>query len=596
MVINIDYKKLIVIFIALSIFACLTSVSAADNQTANALAVEDDTDNLSVAGEDKPLQSDNAVGTSYKWCSPSLVIKGSTVSFQILDEKGAGIPNKKLQVKLNNKTLARATNANGKVYLKLSESGKFNISFEFNHKGYAPLNVTKNVMAINNKVSNIKAPYYVAYVGAKNPYEVTLTAGGFKLPYEKITFVINGKKYKNTTNGNGKATLNLNLPKGVYQVKCYFNGLACVNPSKASAHINVKKGMPTDIIRMTDIDYRNHKSDIFTIVYKDCRGKTIPNKTILFKINGKTYKNVTNAKGLASFYIKLPKGAYKLSVSSYNTKVYLKTEKSYNIVVKSDRIRNYGFWLFGSDMKKVNLTKMAGYGINQIFLNAHAIELHGKEGVANFSTQAKSLGINVHIWIQTFYKDGWIYPVDANGKYKESLFNSIIDTAKDYASIDGVAGIHFDYLRFRGDAYKYANATNSINYFVKSASEQLHNQSPSLIVSAALMPEPSAMKYYYGQDISTLSDYLDVIIPMAYKGNYGKSTYWIKTVTEEFNKRSNSAEIWTGIQGYVSDDNLNRREASTLVKDANYAGIGGASGVVVFRYSYFNFFNFTEIE
>ncbi|MBQ2832832.1 putative glycoside hydrolase [Methanobrevibacter sp.] len=595
MVIDINYKRIVIVCIVLSIFLCLATVSAADNQTSDSPMADNGADNLSVVSDDG-LESNKVVATSSKCTPQSVLIKGTNFDFQLLDEKGVGIANKKVQVSYNNKILNKTTNAKGHIYLKLSTTGTYEINFDFDEMGYVPLNISKRVTVISNKVSKITAPYYVAYVGVKNTYEVVLTAGGIKLPYKKVTFVIKGKKYTATTNGKGKATLDINLPKGTYKIKCYFSGLKYVNPSSASAKINVKKGMPTDIIRMTDIDYRNQKSDVFTIVYKDCRGKVIPKKTILFKINGKTYTNVTNSKGLASFNIKLPTGVYKLSVSSYDTAAYKKTIKHYDIEVKSDHVRNYGFWLFGADMKKVNLTKMANYGVNQIFLNAHAFDLYGKEGVASFSTQAKSLGINVHIWVQTFYSGGWISPLTKNGTYNYALFDSIINKVKDYASTDGVAGIHFDYLRFPGTAYKYANAVNAINYFMKKACDELHNLSSSLILSAALMPEPSAMKYYYGQDISELSKYLDVIIPMAYKGNYAKTATWIKTVTAEFVKRSNGAEVWTGLQGYVSDNNSNKLEVSTLIKDTNYAGIGGATGVVVFRYSLFNFFNYTELR
>ena len=588
MVVNINYKKIVVVCILLSVFLCLTTVSAADNQTSDTIVGNSD-DNLSAADNSK------VIATSYKCNYQDVLIKGSSVGFQILDEKGVGISGKRVLIKYNNQNFIKRTNANGCVYLKLSSTGTYVINFAFDEDGYSPLNVSKRFTVINNKVSKIAASSYVAYTGVKNPYTVTLTAGGVKLPYKKVTFVVKGKKYTRTTDGNGKATLDINLPKGSYTVKCYFNGLKYANSAKASAKINVKKGMPTNIIRMTDIDYGNKKSGVFTVVYKDCRGATIPKKTIVFKINGKTYTNVTNSKGLASFNIKLPTGLYKLSVSSYNTAVYKKTSKSFTIAVKSENIKNYGCWLFGSDMGKVNLTEMAGYGINQIFLNAHAFDVHGKEGVANFTTKAKSLGIKVHIWIQTFYSGGWISPLDKNGKYNYTLFNSIIDKAKEYASVEGVAGIHFDYLRFPGTAYKYSNSVNAINYFTKNACEKLHKLNSSLIVSAALMPEPSSMKYYYGQDISTLSKYLDIIIPMAYKGNYAKTTNWIKTVTEEFNKRSNGAQIWTGLQGYVSDNNLNKLKKSDLVRDADYAGIGGATGVVVFRYSLFNFFNFNEL-
>ena len=45
---------------------------------------------------------------------------------------------------------------------------------------------------------------------------------------------------------------------------------------------------------------------------------------------------------------------------------------------------------------------------------------------------------------------------------------------------------------------------------------------PNLIISAALMPETISSEKYYGQDYSVMSRYLDVVVPMIYKGNYNK--------------------------------------------------------------------------
>ena len=119
--------------------------------------------------------------------------------------------------------------------------------------------------------------------------------------------------------------------------------------------------------------------------------------------------------------------------------------------------------------------------------------------------------------------------------------------------------------------------------------------SPNCIVSAAVMPEPGMMDYYYGQDVSEMSKYLDVIVPMAYKGNYGKNTEWIKYVTSAFNLESNGAQIWTGLQAYKSDSNVVKLSTSALLKDAKAAIEGGAKGVVLFRIGVTHYLNFNKV-
>lgn len=597
MVININFKKIFIACIILSIFLCLTTVSASDiNDTlsindsgAEKLDLSEDVGDLEVSN------TTSVVSTKAKTSSASVYVKNSNFDIQILDGNGNGIASKSVQVKLNSKTSNLTTNANGHVYFKLTAKGTFTLSYDFIAEGYKSLSGSKVITVVPSTTSKITGSNYVAYVGVKNPYTVSLSAGGVKLPNKKIVFKINGKKYTKTTNSKGQATLDINLAKGTYKIKYTFNGITNAKSCSGSAKITVKQKSSTKIVWQNAIVFKHKTSTPFILKYKDVRGNPIPYKTLVLKINGKTYTKKTDKNGLVTFYIKQNKGAYKCTVNSYNTNIFKKSTNTYTIIVKSNSNMNNGFWLFGADMKKVNLTKMAKYGTKHIFLNAYAFDLYSKSEVASFATEAKSLGINVHIWMQAFYNGKWISPVYKDGTYKYSYFNSVIKKAKTYAAVSGVAGIHFDYLRFPGTAYKYTNGVKAINYFTKTACNALHKQNSNLIVSAAVMPEPSSMKYYYGQDIPTLSKYLDVIVPMVYKGNYGKDTSWIKSITTTFYAQSNGAQIWTGLQGYYSDSNVKKLSASSLIRDANYAGLGGATGVIIFRYSLFNFFNFNDL-
>ena len=108
------------------------------------------------------------------------------------------------------------------------------------------------------------------------------------------------------------------------------------------------------------------------------------------------------------------------------------------------------------------------------------------------------------------------------------------------------------------------------------------------------MPEPKMMHYYYGQDIPTMSRYLDCILPMVYRYNYHKEPRWIHLVTEKFGSQSLGAQIWTGIQSY-SNGGQTILSQSTLVNDARAAIVGGADGVVLFRIGISCNFNFKAI-
>ena len=170
-------------------------------------------------------------------------------------------------------------------------------------------------------------------------------------------------------------------------------------------------------------------------------------------------------------------------------------------------MKHFGYWVFGSDMKTVNLETLKKYGVTDIFLNFYALEKHGKSSVEAWIKKAKTQGINIHIWVQCFYNDGkWQNPKTTN-------LTSKLKEIKGYANIEGVYGIHLDYLRYPGNAYKTSGGANAITAFVK----KVKSQNPKIFLTCAVMPENEDDKKYYGQDIEALGKIVNAIIPMQYK-------------------------------------------------------------------------------
>jgi hypothetical protein len=112
------------------------------------------------------------------------------------------------------------------------------------------------------------------------------------------------------------------------------------------------------------------------------------------------------------------------------------------------------------------------------------------------------------------------------------------------------------------------------------------------------MPEGSVNAYYYGQDYTELSKYLDFIVPMIYKGNYGKDTSWIGTTTKYIVNHSNGKPVIVGIQTYRSDSNLEKLSLSEINTDIKKAIQNGAAGYCLFRYGVMdkNFFQSTKSD
>jgi hypothetical protein len=525
------------------------------------------------------------------------VMKGSNFTVQLKDSSDAPIANKEVKFTINHDSINRTTDENGIASLKIDlTQGRYTINYTFICDGYRTAENSTDILVITTSASKIKASAYTAYVGVENKYTVTLKVGDVPLADREIIFKINGKTISARTNEKGKASINIDEPKGSYTLSYFYAGEENINPTEGTVKITVKKGMPTKIAKANSVIYRNKKADYFKIKLLDARGNPIKSQKVTFKVKGKKYTRKTNSKGIASIKIKLKTGSYKVKVSFAKTSKYNKASKTYKIKVKPKQARNNGIWLLSSDMKKVNFDKLQSVGTKHIFLNAKCLERFGKKYVETWIKDAKSHGIKVHIWMQVFYnsKSGWISPVK-KGKIKTDLIKSKVKEAKKYAKIKGVAGVHFDYVRFPGNAYQHKNGMKAVNLFVKKASKAIHKINRKLIVSAAVMPEPSSMKKYYGQDIPTMSKYLDVIVPMVYKGNYHAGREWIKQVTKTFSKQSKKAKIWTGLQTYKSDSKLTKLSAKELMGDADAAALGGAYGVILFRYGLINYINFNEV-
>lgn len=566
-----------------------------DTLNQNEIAEEDVVCDSSSQGETEE-QTEALKNASFSEVTTTYYAPNSTFCVKLLGDNDTPLADKDVEFTVNGQTSTVQTTSYGDANLLLNlNKGSYTVKYSFKEDGYVSCEDSTKIIITNTKTPVIKASNYVAYTGFKNTFVATLTIDGMPMADREVIFTINGVEYTKKTNSKGQASISIGLKKGVYTIKYSYAGEDNVKKASGKSKVTCIKGMPKKITKVNSVVYRHKTSGLFKIKLSDARGNLLKNKKVTFTIKGKKYVRYTNSKGIATLKIKMKKGTYKLKVYSGKTSLYKKVSKTYTIKVKPRQTRQNGIWLFGADMKKVNLNTLKKYGTKHIFLNFKALELWGQSDVEKFVAKANDKGIKVHIWMQVFYQGGkWYNPVK-NKKINYKLINSKIKLAKKYAKVKGISGIHFDYLRYPGTAYKYSNGVKAINYFTNHASKAVHKINSNLIVSAAVMPEPSSMKHYYGQDIPTMSKYLDVIVPMEYKGNYKAGNTWITKVTKAFVKKSKGAKIWVGLQSYSSDSKLTKRSSSSLMNDAYSASMGGARGVMLFRYGLLNYINFNNV-
>lgn len=457
-----------------------------------------------------------------------------------------------------------------------------------------------DVPVVNETVkanSTISAKNAVGYETFSTKITVELSSDNGTLASRPVNITVNNVIYQKVTDAKGQVILNVKLSKGSYNVDFAFGGDENTSASSGTSKITIKAPLKTTLkVSNKDINYRQGLKNAVIVRLLDEKGKAVANQNVTFKVNGKSYTVKTNKNGYAEVFLSLKKGTYKVKFSFTKSAPYLSSSGSYKIKVKSPIAKGNGYWVWSSHMKSVNLKKLSKLGTKHIFLHVHSIAVYGKSSVISFAKKAHKYGMKVHLWIQICYNGGkWVRPVNKDSSIKYSFLNGKVKEAKKYAKIKGIDGIHFDYVRFGGTAHLYKNPEKAINYFIKKASVAIHKIKPNCIVSAAVMPEPSMMSYYYGQDIPTISKYVDVIVPMTYKGNYGQKSTWITKVVKTFKKQSRSAVIWAGLQTYHSDDNVKKLSYSQLMKDARAAKAGGATGSILFRVGITKYLNFKKV-
>ena len=243
-------------------------------------------------------------------------------------------------------------------------------------------------------------------------------------------------------------------------------------------------------------------------------------------------------------------------------------------------------WVKGNHMNDIDVDILSKYGISDIFLHSSAVDIYGEKNVSNWIKEVNNKNIKVHLWVQCFYDKTWVNPINTSAEdFNYPYFNKKINEIEKLAAIDGVGGIHLDYIRYPGDAYKYdypngITASNAVTKFIAMVSESLDD---SLTLSVTVMPEREGIKYY-GQDHMALSWYVDVIVPMAYVGNYKEDSAWITTISSYFKQAAIWSNVCIGIQNYVSDDNQTSLSVEVLEENCQSAVDGGADGVALFTW------------
>ncbi len=210
------------------------------------------------------------------------------------------IANKSVNISINGVTYTRTTNINGSVSLAIKlDSGTYDVTTTVDN-----ITVKSSVTVLSTVIGKDITKYYKN----KTQYSVQVydTNGKAAGKGEVITFNVNGVFYNRTTDENGIARLNINLPQGDYIITSDYKGC------KASNNITVLPVLKAEDITMKYLDGTQFKANLV-----DGQGKPYADQFITFNVNGILYNRLTDSNGQAKLNIRLQPGEYIIT-SSFN--------------------------------------------------------------------------------------------------------------------------------------------------------------------------------------------------------------------------------------------------------------------------------------
>ncbi|WP_296895462.1 Ig-like domain-containing protein, partial [uncultured Methanobrevibacter sp.] len=220
----------------------------------------------------------------------------------IYDSELNPMVNKSVNITINGVTYTKITDSNGSVSIGINlGSGTYDVITTVDNA-----TVKSSVTVLSTLTGKDITKYY----RNATQYSVQLfdTTGKAVGKGKVVTFNVNGRFYNRTTDANGIATLNINLPQGEYVI-------TAINPVTGEMHSNNITVLP--VLSANDLTMKYLDGTQFKANLVDGQGKPYAEQTIQFNVNGILYNRVTDSNGQAALNIRLPPGEYIIT-SSFN--------------------------------------------------------------------------------------------------------------------------------------------------------------------------------------------------------------------------------------------------------------------------------------
>lgn len=233
---------------------------------------------------------------------------------------------KVIEFLIDNKAYSKKTDSNGEINFKLPslKPGIHHIMCDYNgNKFFDFAHADNDFTVLNTSVTEFTADGTMPYGSfSGTTFSVVLSAGDVPLSKRTVTFNLNGKTFTRTTDDSGLASIPVSLDVGNYTVNYKFSGDSKLKAASGSTNITVIERSNTTVTCSYKTSYTDSSQSFDAYLY-DSNGNPIAYEYVELIIDGKTYKELTDAKGHAVI-----KSA--VSVGKYDFIIQFKGNNDYN--------------------------------------------------------------------------------------------------------------------------------------------------------------------------------------------------------------------------------------------------------------------------
>ena len=275
---------------------------------------------------------DNMPHDIYGSYDVNMYFKNGTRYVINLRNNGLAVIGKEVIININGVNYTRITDDNGSVSIALNlSSAVYNVTaFYFDENNH--LVSISNVITIQTTI--ISNDLIKIYGNASQFWATFLDGQGNPLANSSVSFNINGVVYNRTTNVNGSAKLNINLPPGEYII----TSTNLINGEVASNSIIVL----SKIVENCDlVKYFRNNSQYVVRLIDDIGNPVGAGENVTFNINGVFYTRRTNETGYAKLNINLPQGNYTIT-ATYDGCCVSNNIEVLSIINTTDLVKKYG--------------------------------------------------------------------------------------------------------------------------------------------------------------------------------------------------------------------------------------------------------------